>query len=302
MLSQRRIGMFWIILAISGYAFLPIFTRKIYEYSELVPTDLALWRFIFATPIIWVGVLLRERMSQKQNKVSHSIKHFIPMFALGLLYVGATLSAFFGLQYIPASTYVVLFYTYPAFVALISIFLGQSLNRVGWLALFLTLIGMILTFPDFRLTGENTLLGVSIALFNSFVIAIYFLLVKRLMSKVPSVARGSAYVISWTFIILLLTVLPFNGLNFPQSLTVWLLLLGVATISTAMPILVINMGIQIIGATQAAIVSTAEPLMAMILAFLLLSEIILPVQWLGAIFIIGGVILLELRSRQKAVH
>lgn len=300
MSSEHRMGLFWVLLAASGYAFLPIFTRFIYANSELLPTDIAIWRFIFATPLIWLLIWMRESKAEKGQNSGDSPKQIITLMALGILYAGSALAAFIGLQYIPASIFTVIFYTYPAFVALIALFMGQKLALAAWAALGITLLGIILTVPDLSIAGENTALGIGVALMNALLVAVYFILVSRVMKKSISVMRGSAWVITGTLLTLLLAI-PFYGLRLPQNLTSWLLLIGLATISTAMPIAVVNLGIHKIGAAQASIISTFEPVLTLVLALLLLHETIQLIQWFGAALIIGGVIFLETRPRPKAV-
>lgn len=299
MSSEHRQGLFWVVLAASGYAFLPVFTNYIYRFSELQPTDIGLWRFIFATPMIWLFIWLRERKDAKMQKMSDSPAQILTLMALGILYAGAALSAFFGLQYIPASIFGIIFYTYPAIVALIALFLGQRLALAAWGALAITLFGVILTVPDLALTGKNPMLGTSFALANALFVAIYFTLVSKVMKKTSSVLRGSAYVITGTLLVLLLAI-PVFGFRFPANQETWLLVLGLATISTALPIAVVNLGISKIGAAQASIISTFEPVLTMVLALLFLNEIILPMQWLGAALIIAGVIFLETRPKLQA--
>ena len=298
-MSNRHIGLLAVALAVAGYACLPILTRTLYQVSDLQPTDIAIWRFIFATPAIWLVIRLREASSKKPLKTD-SRKQTLRMMALGLLYTGAALSAFFGLQYIPAGLYSALFYTYPVMVALISVFLGQKLHKIAWIAIALTLLGMVLVIPDLRIAGENTVLGLSIAILNAIFVAIYFVIISREMPKVSSISRGAAYVITGTLCFLLLLI-PFFGLTMPDNLTTWALLITMATWSTAMPIFVINIGIQKLGVTQAAIIGTSEPIITMTLALILLNEAVLPVQWLGAVLIIAGVILLELRPGKRIV-
>jgi drug/metabolite transporter (DMT)-like permease len=280
--------------------FLPIFTRYIYDNSNLQPTDIAIWRFIFATPMIWFVIWLSENRDAKASYSGDSPSQIVRLMSLGILYAGAALAAFFGLQYIPASIFGIIFYCYPAFVALIALFLGQRLALAAWLALGLTLVGVMLTVPDLSVGGQNTLLGVMIAILNALFVAIYFTLVSKLMKKTSSVMRGSAYVITGTLVVLLLAI-PFFGFRVPGNPTTWLHVLGLATVSTAMPITVINLGIHKIGAAQASIISTFEPVLTMLLALFLLGESILPMQWIGAAFIIGGVIFLETRSQPKVL-
>jgi drug/metabolite transporter (DMT)-like permease len=291
-MSERRAGLLMILLAATGYAFLPVFTRKIYELSTLQPVDIALWRFAFATPAIWLMIQWRKPAIDRTLDRKK-------LLGLGIVYSGATLTGFFGLQRIEASTYIVLFYTYPAMVTLISFVGGTRLSRMAWLALGMTLIGIILTVPDFSLSNGNDAIGIGLALLNALVVAVYFLLVGRVMGKTDAVARGSAWVITGTLLTLLL-LLPIFGLQVPASGNTWLLLLGLGTISTALPIFAMNTGIRKIGATQASIISTVEPVESMLLAVILLGEVVLPVQWLGAALIILAVLLLELRPRRKA--
>jgi drug/metabolite transporter (DMT)-like permease len=60
-----------------------------------------------------------------------------------------------------------------------------------------------------------------------------------------------------------------------------------------------NMGIQLIGEAQASIISSAEPVMSMLLAVLLLGESVIPIQWLGAGLIVTAVMMLQLRPARK---
>jgi len=299
--TSRRTGFFLIILSNAGYAFLPIITRNLYSITDIAPTDIAIWRFIFAAPAIWLGLWLRD--TYFPNRKGRRVQ-FIPrikMMLIGIFYAGAALAAFFGLQYIPASIYIVLFYTYPAMVALISLAMGKPLPTAAWVALAMTLVGVLLTVPDLNLAeGSGVLLGLLIALANALIVAVLFSVVGIVLQGATDAGRSSAWMITGALIALLFLI-PFVGLQVPQAVGTWLGLLTLAVVSTALPILVLNMGIQLIGAAQASIVSTLEPVMTILLALLLLGEVVLPVQWLGTIFILGGVLMLELRaSRKKA--
>jgi drug/metabolite transporter (DMT)-like permease len=290
MSSERRMGFFWVLLSAAGYAFLPVFTRMIYTMSDLQPTDIAIWRFAFATPIIWLVVFLREQQ-QPQLRPNSSLP-IARLLAMGIFYAVSALLAFIGLSYIAASLFIVLFYTYPAMVAILSMFLGSRLSLVAWIALALTLIGIFLTVPELAGLDRSSTIGIIIALVNGLVVALYFIIISRVMKGIASIGRGTAWVITGTLLSLLLAI-PFYGLQVPPNLNTWLVLIALAAISTAMPIFTMNIGIQLIGAPQASIISSAEPVMSMFLAVTLIGETILGLQWLGAAFIVGGVILLE---------
>lgn len=296
MQKNPRLGLLMVTLAATGYAFLPVIARSIYAVSSFEPTDIALWRFFFAVPIIWVIISLRDKNAEKRPYLPARWR----LFALGLLYAGAALSAFFGLERVPASVYVVLFYTYPMMTAILAVVMGERLNRRAWFALILTLIGIILTVPDITDVQSIDWVGIGLALLNALLVAVYFIISSRVLRGVQAIARSSAWVMLGTLLCLCL-MLPLVGLQIPQNSATWLNIIGLATVATAMPIFFINTGIQLIGASQAAIISTTEPVITMILSIFLLGEVVLSVQWVGALLIIAAVILLQLKPKQKSL-
>ncbi|NWG15469.1 MAG: DMT family transporter [Chloroflexi bacterium] len=286
---NQRDGTIFILLSATGYSFFAVWVKNI-QTTGLGPLDIGFWRFLIAAPLFWLVVFLRRTPPAQR-----------PLPRLGLLVMGfflalAALTAFFGLELIPANTFIVLFYTYPAMVAVFSLFLGDRLPPVGWLALALTIVGIALTVPDFGagLSGDN-LLGVVLALVNALVVAIYFILSSRLLRGHTAMARASVWSISGTFFIMAATV-PFRTLQAPADATAWMNLLALATISTVMPVFALNSGIQKVGAARAAIIGTIEPIQTLLWTFLLLGEQMQPTQVAGGALILGSIILLQAQS------
>lgn len=293
---QRTIGLLWALLAAAGYSLLPIFGRQLYVVSDLQATDIVIWRFIFATPAIWLFIAVQRRGNNGFAKGKTQLPR-VRLFLLGTLYAAAALAAFGALQFIEASKQVVLFHTYPAMVAFIGIFIGQRLVPTEWLALSIAVIGVFFTVPDFSISGAESP-GVLLALFNALIVAVYFLAIEYIMRGVTAVSRASAWVITGTLVNLLLLGL-FTGVQIPQNPATWALLFGLAIFSTALPIFFVNIGIQMIGASRTAIISNAEPLLTILLAMLLLGERIQGIQWVGTFLIITGVIILEMPAARK---
>lgn len=295
MTNKERQGYLWILLAAVGFSTMPTMVKLVYQHSALEPMDIAIWRYIFTVPMVCALVVL-QRLSADSSAPSDAPRR--RMLLLGVLLSIAVLTTFFGLQRMPASIYVVLFFSYPAMVALLSLLLGEAIGSRIWLALALALLGVVLTVPDLSAAGAGDMTGVALALLNAAVVAVYYVIAKRALAGVADVSGASAWMMVGTLIVLLLLV-PVRGLQWlPNPLTV-LLLLGIASLGTALPIFAINLAIQRIGAAQASLVSTVEPPMSMVVAMVVLGEVIFPVQWLGAALIISSVIFLQLRPRVK---
>ncbi|MDE2638037.1 MAG: DMT family transporter, partial [Chloroflexota bacterium] len=251
------------------------------------------WRFIFAVPMMWALVYRGRRAAATKRPSDAPIR---PMLAVGIVISAAVLAAFFALERLPGSTYIALFYSYPAMVVVLSALMGERIRPVAWLALAMALTGVVLTVPDLMLGAGIDSFGVALALLNAAIVAVYYMLAKRTLAGVADVSGASAWMMVGTLAVLLLLI-PVRGLQMPQNALSLLLLLGIAALGTVLPIFAINLAIQRIGAAQTSLISTVEPILSMVVSMLILAEVIQTIQWLGAALIIGSVIVLQLRPR-----
>jgi drug/metabolite transporter (DMT)-like permease len=292
--KRLREGILFIIGSVTGYSILPVFTKNILA-SGMEPPDIAFWRFFFAAPIFWLYTWLENGRSLSARYGSPPQPRLILML-LGSFLALAAVVAFFGLEIMPAGTFVVLFYTYPAMIAVISLFLGDRLPLQGWIALGLTIVGVVMVTPDFSagLSGDN-LTGVVLALINAGLVAVYFILNSRILQHHRDKTRGGAYIVTGALIILSAFTLYRGGVALPGSLSIWLLLIALATVSTVFPVFCLTNGIARLGPARASIMGSFEPLLTAFWAMLFLNEMMLPQQWMGGAVIVAAVILLNLR-------
>ncbi len=287
MIASQRQGTTFILLSVVGYSFFSIWVKSI-QAAGLGPLDIAFWRFLFAAPVFWL--LIKALRVPAPEKPLPRVK----LLAMGTLLTAAALLAFLGLERVPASTFIVLFYTYPAMVAVMSLFMGERLSAQGWVALGLTLVGMVLTTPDFGAgLGNDNLIGLILALLNAFVVALYFIVSSRLLRGHTAMAQASAWSVLGAFLPILVFA-PFRTTVVPDSLTVWLNLGALVVVSTVFPVFFLNAGIQKVGPARAAILGTVEPLLTILLAVIFLNERLQPVQLLGGAFILSSVVILQL--------
>ncbi|MCY3834455.1 MAG: DMT family transporter [Chloroflexi bacterium] len=295
MTRGEREGFIWILLAAAGFSVMPTMVKLTYLHSTFEPMDIAIWRFVIAAPLMWALVLFGRR---PQRSVPAEDLPVTRLLVIGVLIAAAVLAAFFALERLPGSMYIVLLYSYPAMVALLSRLLGEEINPRTWLALGLALIGVALTVPNFASGAGGDAIGLGLALLNAAIIALYYLLTRRALAGVVDVSRSSAVMMVSTLFIMLMLI-PLRGLQLPQNPLTLFLLFCIGVFGTVLPVYGVNIAVQRIGAAQASLVSTIEPPMSMIVSVLILSEVILPLQWLGAALIVGSVIVLQLRPRNR---
>lgn len=293
---------------------LPVFLKAL-QVAGLNSLDIATWRFGLAAPLFWLMVRAL-RMPAGDKPLPHW-----RLMAMGTLLAMAAVATFWGFERIPAGTYVVLFYTYPAIVAVLSALMGERLPAAGWGALVLTTIGIILTVPDFgKGIGNDNLIGVLLALICAFIVAIYFILSGRVLKGHAALGAASAWTTTGALLFLLILIplraaqmpgdfwkhlgeiafsMPLLAAHHPQGIELWLRMLAIATVSTVLGGFFLTVGIQKVGAARASIIGTVEPILTLIFARIFLGEEMQPVQLIGGAFIVASVLVLQMGSRIK---
>ncbi len=286
MSDDPRRGVVYMLLAAVGYSFFSIWVKAV-QAAGMTPLDIALWRFLLAAPLFWLALRLL-RLPPPERRLPR-----LKLLGVGTFIALAALSAFTGLQYLPASTFIVLFYTYPSLVAILSALLGDRLPPRGWAALGLTLLGVALTVPDFgQGLSDNNWLGVILALFNAFVVAAYYIVSGRVLRGYRAINQVGAYTVTGALLVFL-ALAPFRTVAAPPP-DAWGGILGLATLSTVFPVFFLNRGIQQLGAPRAAILGMIEPILTLTWAALLLGERMRPAQLVGGALILASIALLQL--------
>jgi drug/metabolite transporter (DMT)-like permease len=201
-----------------------------------------------------------------------------------------------ALRFIPAATLTFLFYTYPAWVAVIAAVRGaERLTGLRMLALGLSLAGIALMVGTPG-TGGLHPLGVLLALSSALLYAIYIPLIDRLgRGLAPAVT--SAYASAGAGAILVVVALAQGGLALRFAPIGWAAVLVLAVVSTVLAFIAFLRGLAEIGPVRTAIVSTIEPFWSALLGSVVLGQQIGPRTLAGGTLIAAAVIVLQLGPR-----
>jgi drug/metabolite transporter (DMT)-like permease len=290
-MNRNLIGTLFVLLSTAGYAFFPIFTKWAFQ-AGTTRFDFLVWRFILATVIFWAAYPFWRRQAKLRELTRRDL---VILLGLGVIFVGSAGSAVMALGVVPASTYALLVNTTPAVVAIIAYFTGDRLPPIGWVAVVLTMAGVVLTIGGHLEIGKPA--DILWPMLNVTFVAIYQILAGRYVRHIPGIASG-VFVISGA----LLTMLPIaliHGLHLaPQA--GWMPLLGMAFFSTVIGIAALLVGITYIGAARSSLISSAGLPATVFFASLLLGDHMDTLQFIGGGLIFASVILLNLPgSRPK---
>jgi len=213
----------------------------------------------------------------------------------GLGYVGQSFCFMSAIQYASTGLVALLLYLYPVFVTVLTvIFQKVKLTRRTIFALVLATIGAALTANP----QGGTLPGILLAISAALIYAFYILVGTGVMKKVSSVQSSAVIFASAALVFGLLTAV--RGAHWPATQNGWLAVTGIALISTMLPVATFLAGLKIVGATDASLLSTLEPVVTVVLAALILAEPIQTFMVAGGVLILGAVALIA--GKQKGTR
>jgi drug/metabolite transporter (DMT)-like permease len=204
---------------------------------------------------------------------------------------------FTAIEEVSLSVAVILLYTGPAFVAILSrIFFKEPLASLKVSALLLTLIGCAFVTGAVPVGGQNiSLYGLLVGLGSGFGYALYSIFGKHALKKYEPMT-----VITYTFLFAAGVMLPVNGPTIDvsqlNSLRIWVIILGLGFFPTALAYWLYTTGLSKIESSRASITATVEPLVAVLIGVVIFNEMLTFYQLLGMLFILISVVLIQKKS------
>lgn len=276
-----------ILAAISavGFGTLAIFGRLAELVGLSLPALLA-FRFALATPLVWIPLVAQDRFELLRGRDlgiavllgagGYAVMSFL--FLTGVNLTGAGLGA-------------IVLYIYPAVVVVLAaLLLNEPVTKYTVAAVLIALVGVSLV-----VTGQPVrvdLRGIAIVFGAAVVYAGYITLSGTVLDRVPASVL-TAHVIPAASLTFLVHGAITGSMQVPATPAQWGVVLGIAVLATAVPILTFFAAVSAIGASRTSIVSTVEPVVTVVLGAVILEETLSPTSVLGGIAVLTGVLLVQ---------
>ncbi len=288
--TNRLAGIILVALSAAAFGTLAIWGKYALAEGMDAPTILFL-RFslsaILMLALLWAR---QERLPGGSARLT-----LVGMGAIG--YVGQAMAYLTALQYASAGLVALLLYLYPAFVAMLSaLVLHERLTRLKVLALGLALLGTGLTVNP----QGGQLIGAALAIAAALVYSVYIITGAQVMKRV-SVYQSSAVIFASAGV-MSGALMAAGGAHFPATSRGWWVMAAMVLVATVLPVVTFLAGLERIGATNAALVSTLEPVVTVAMAAWLLGEVLPPAAILGGGLILAAVVLLARGEIGAAAH
>ena len=237
----------------------------------------------------------------KYKKISLTLtrREFLTVVLVSVLgNFSTTLMLYSSFSYLNVGMASVLHYFFPVFVVLVSvIFFKEDLKWWKLLALVLGFAGVI-TFMGSASGGS--MIGVLLAVGSAITYA-------GMLISVERTVLSTFHCVKLTFYTNLIVSLTSFGvgqasgtLNLILTPAAWFYSLLVSLMVGVIGFSLLNYAIVKIGASSTSVISMAEPLSGVLFGYLILSETLTPMNWLGCVLILAGVALISIFSLRSS--
>jgi drug/metabolite transporter (DMT)-like permease len=307
----RLIGIALVVVSAIAFGSGGLFARPVYETGTDWLTLMA-WRFLIAGALGWL--LLLSRASSRRALRAMPRRQLLVTLGLGVVYVGNTAAYYAGITTVDLSLAALIVYIYPPVVAVLALQFGRPLEgRRAWTALAIAVAGVVLAVGGIPATAVPPLGGLLLIIASPLLYSLWIILAARhsgerrdrtghgseeganaaVVGAVMLTATAGVY---WT--VNLAIGHPVLPADIPSA--AWPGILGVAVVAGFLAVQGFYAGAQRVGAAQASLISTVEPLWTILAASILLGERLAPIQWVGGALILAGVLLSQTRGRASA--
>ena len=288
-------GYLYILIGATFWGVSSVVAKSLFN-TGLPPIELVLLRLTLATLSLFLFLLFFNR-----KKIIISIKDLPYFFILGFAgVVGTQFTYYYTISKIQVGPAILLQYIQPFWVSIYAfLFQREPVTKGKIASLLLAVIGCYFVvggyqFDLLRLNKAGIMSGVASSLFFTF----YALYGEKGLRKYDAwtlilYGFGFATVFYW------IIISPTKFITGGYTLNMWIAFIYIGIFATLLPFGFYFKGIERVRATRASITATWEPVVAGFAAYMVLGEVLYPLQVFGGIGVIAAVVLLQI-GREKA--
>ena len=280
----QNIGAFYAIASAITYGLVGFFGISVIK-SGLSISCMLFWRFSIASLILLIFNYSKTKSNQQSITIDRSSIASIIFFS------GSSILFFISSLYIGTGLAMVIFFTYPIFVILLSIVIyKQQISKKYFISFVLIILGIILLNISEEIKFE--LYGIFIGILSAFLYGFYMILSQKQSKGIHPMDSTITLCIGCSLVCLATSLID-GSFQFPTGFNTFFDIFILAVICTVVPIWLLLKSLETITATKASILSACEPVVVLIIGYFFLNEDLNTYQILGAMVIITGALVVN---------
>lgn len=284
--SNAPVGRATLLIILSALSFGSISVLTVLITAAGVPLLTAMaWRYVLGVALLAVVA----RPSRLRTIPKRRVVQLLVIGGCGQALI--TYLSLHALEYIPVGPLAFLFYTYPAWVALLAALRKtEKLTTVRVIALTLALAGV--TIMVGAPTEKLHPIGVMLALGSALLYSAYLPALEHVQEGVPAIF-ATLLLILGAAITFVIAALLMGELYVPPSIAVWSEIFVLALVSTVIAFLTLIKGLAVLGPVRTAIIATVEPFFTATLGVMVLGNQLSASTLVGGVLIAAAVLLIQ---------
>lgn len=291
---NNKVYYFYVISGAVLWGLISLFSNTLAE-NGITPENIVAIRSFGAVLLLFFIFILKDKSIFK-IKIK-DIKYFIGTGIISFVFFNWCL--FTAMNECSVAIAVVLLYTAPIFVTILSVLLfNEKMSKTKIIALIITVIGCMCVTGVIGGELNGTLFGVICGIGSGVFYALYSIFGRYALMKYKSET-----VTMYTFLFASIGSIPlvrFNelktGLSNPSSIMAVILIVVVSTVA---PFLLYTKGLTKVESGTASILATAEPAVGVIVSIFILKQPINLIAVIGALLILGAVMALNINKQEN---
>ena len=292
--SETSVGRATLLIVVSALSFGSISVLTVLTTAAGVPLLTAMaWRYVIGAVLLGAIAPLNQFRSLPRQRT-------IQLVLIGG--VGQALITYLSLhalEYISVGPLAFLFYTYPAWVALLAaVRKTERLTPIRIFALVLALTGV--TIMVGAPTEKLNPIGVMLALGSALLYSAYLPALEHVQEGVPAMLSTFLLIVGAAISFAIAALLT-GDLFVPGGSGVWPNIFLLALVSTVIAFSALIKGLSILGPVRTSIIATVEPFFTAILGALVLGNKFGASTLIGGVLIAAAVLVIEWSSTRIPV-
>lgn len=284
--AQPSGGVFYILLAATGFGLLPVLTRAADALGIPVETMLVA-RFV-GPAVIFLPWLARSAEAAKSAALLFFAGMFIGAGAFGYLN---------ALVELEVATAALIFFTFPLFTIVFGLIFGGARPSVREMSAVAVILAATLIILRPQAYGAGSTSAVLLAFATPAAYGFLILALSQTASQLGVRARSAPTALGALVGSLPLFLHSGAGSTIVFNIDVAMVLAAQLTVAGLIPQIALVVGTRRTGATLAAIAATAELVIALLSGWTVLGEPVRTVQVIGAAMVIGAIIVAATAKR-----
>jgi drug/metabolite transporter (DMT)-like permease len=286
---DASVGRATLLIVVSALSFGSISTLTVLTTGAGVPLLTAMaWRYLLGAALVAVAAPMKQLRWLPGKRIMQL------MLVGGIGQALITYLSLHALEYIPVGPLAFLFYTYPAWVAVIAALRRtERLTPLRVPALVLALAGV--TIMVGAPTEKLNPIGVMLAIVSALLYSVYLPALEHVQQDIPALL-STFLLIAGAAISFVLAALFAGELFLPQGAAVWSNIFLLAFVSTIIAFSALIKGLSVLGPVRTAIIATVEPFFTAILGVLVLGNQLSASTLIGGVLIAAAVLVIEWSS------